>query len=345
MDSIRPSLPGFRIKASNWIRLVRTQIDGPFLPALILCFSSSIFGNTLILKDGRTIENVKTSLREDHVLVEYEKGNVDKFELTLVEKILVSEIKKSEAKIETPTAEPDKYKNIKKFYFSLNASQWRSNVSEEGIDFNRGYNAVDFVSTTIYIDPYLDRNYSVKVKSVSLTGEYRRNKNLGFTLGLEQNSFSFPSRGISPAEGIILNVSLNSLPEPQSLLSLAAGFSTISFLIDPPFRGYKSGKRGNDAFTIGTLSLLPGIKYYVPLTDSFFWFVQAGIGIGRSYDSGVYSSTLTQTTVFAGTGFQWESDSYFVNVAVQYRKTDLLGSVRSYDFQEPSANVGFGLKR
>lgn len=59
-----------------------------------------IFGNTLILKDGRKIENVKTSLREDHVLVEDETGKVEKIDLTLVEKILVSEIKKPEAKEE-----------------------------------------------------------------------------------------------------------------------------------------------------------------------------------------------------------------------------------------------------
>ncbi|PJZ57481.1 hypothetical protein [Leptospira barantonii] len=311
--------------------------------ATILSFffsSSSIFGNTLLLKDGRKIENVKTSLREDHVLVEDVNGNVEKLDLTLVEKILIAEIKIPEIQQEFKTTEPEKQVNIKKFYYSLNAGEWNSHVTE-GMSFNRGYNAVDIVATTIYIDPYLGRNYSVRVKTISLIGEYRRNQNLGFTLGLEQNSFSFPNRGISPFMGIFANTTLNALPEYQGL----AGFSTISILLDSHFGGYKNGKRGSDAFTIGTLSVLPGIKYYVSLMDSLFWFVQAGIGFGRSYDSGIYSAALTQTAVFAGTGLQWESDSYFVNAAVQYRKTDLIGSVHSYNFQEPSFTFGIGIKR
>lgn len=59
----------------------------------------------MILKDGRKIENVKTSLRENHVLVEDETGKVEKIDLTLVEKILISEIEKPEVE--------DKKKNIK----------------------------------------------------------------------------------------------------------------------------------------------------------------------------------------------------------------------------------------
>ncbi|TGM03556.1 hypothetical protein EHQ76_09905 [Leptospira barantonii] len=307
---------------------------------LILFFSSSsIFGNTLLLKDGRKIENVKTSLREDHVLVEDVNGNVEKFELTSVEKILVSEIKKPEIKQEINTEEPEN-KNIRKFYYSLNIGEWSSHITE-GIGLKRGYNVVDILTTTVYIDPYLERSYSVKVKTVSLIGEYRRNQNLGFTLGLEQNSFSFPNRGISPLEGLITNATLGASPEYQSL----AGLSSISILLDPQFGGFKGGRRGGDAFTIGTLSFLPGIKYYVPLMDSLFWFVQAGIGFGRSYDSGIYSAALTQTAIFAGTGVQWESDSYFMNAAIQYRKTDLIGSAHSYNFQEPSFTFGLGLKR
>ncbi|WP_010575897.1 hypothetical protein [Leptospira kmetyi] len=333
----------FPVREFFFVRPGRARIGirvAPLAAVLTVFFSSGLFGNTVLLKDGRTIENVKTSLREDHVLVEDVNGNVEKFDLTLVEKILLAEIKKPEIQPEPKTTEPEKQNNIKKFYYSLNAGEWNSHIVE-GMSFNRGYNAIDIVATTIYIDPYLERNYSIRVRTLSLNGEYRRNKNLGFTLGLEQNSFSFPNRGISPVTGIFANATLNALPEYQNL----AGLSTISILFDSHFGGYKSGKRGSDAFTIGTLSVLPGIKYYVSLMDSLFWFFQAGIGIGRSYDGGIYSGTLTQTAVWAGTGIQWESDSYFVNAAVQYRKTDLIGNAKSYHFQEPSFSVGIGIKR
>lgn len=66
------------------------------LCSYILLNSEKISADTIILKDGQTFENVKTSLRQDHVLVQDKKGKIEKIDLTLVEKILVSEIKKSE---------------------------------------------------------------------------------------------------------------------------------------------------------------------------------------------------------------------------------------------------------
>ncbi|EMO77738.1 hypothetical protein LEP1GSC127_1514 [Leptospira kirschneri str. 200801925] len=79
--------------------LRNTQKIGVFL--VVLCFHvlpnlGKISADTIILKDGQTFENVKTSLRQDHVLVQDEKGKIEKIDLTLVEKILISEIKKPE---------------------------------------------------------------------------------------------------------------------------------------------------------------------------------------------------------------------------------------------------------
>ncbi|OOV40604.1 hypothetical protein B1J93_16060 [Leptospira kirschneri serovar Pomona] len=315
--------------------LRNTQKIGFFL--VILCFHvlpnlGKISADTIILKDGQTFENVKTSLRQDHVLVQDEKGKIEKIDLTLVEKILISEIKKSEVAQE----EKKEYKNIKKFYFSLNGSSWNSKVSE-GISFNRGYSLTDAITNVVNIDPYFERRYTVNVRTLSLNGEYRPKSNFGFLLGLEQNSYSFPDQRISPLIGINTFIALNTTQEYQTLSSV----SLSSFLVnqlDGKFT-QSSGK-----FSIETISLSPGVKYYIPISESFFWFVQGGFGFGKSYENGIYSKPLTQTVILVGTGIQWESDLYFFNAALQFRKTDLTGSVNSYHFQEPIFMVGTGLK-
>ncbi|MDI7205123.1 hypothetical protein QMM44_17025 [Leptospira santarosai] len=287
-----------------------------------------IFGNTLILKDGRKIENVKTSLREDHVLVEDETGKVEKIDLTLVEKILVSEIKKPEAK-----DEKKEHTNIKKFYFSWNLSSWSSKVSEK-TNFDRGYNIMDFVTGVIYIDPYLGKKYTTNIRTISFNGEYRHSSNFGFSLGLELSSYSFPNRKISPLAGTLINSNLSSIPEYQAL----SGLSINLFLLEGNLH---FDKQGNDKVNIETLSLLPAVKYYFPLSDSILWFTQVGLGIGKSSE-GINSKV--QTVLFAGTGVQWESESYFFNITLQYRKTDLIGAMYSYHFNEPIFMIGGGLK-
>lgn len=173
--------------------LRNTQKIGVFL--VVLCFHvlpnlGKISADTIILKDGQTFENVKTSLRQDHVLVQDEKGKIEKIDLTLVEKILISEIKKPEV-----TQEKKEYKNIKKFYFSLNGSSWNSKVSE-GINFNRGYSLTDVRTNVVNIDPYFERRYTVNVRTLSLNGEYRPKSNFGFLLGLEQNSYSLDRKSV-----------------------------------------------------------------------------------------------------------------------------------------------------
>ncbi|EMY79238.1 hypothetical protein LEP1GSC060_3607 [Leptospira weilii serovar Ranarum str. ICFT] len=300
----------------------------------LLSNSGKIFADTILLRDGKTIENVKTSLRADHVLVVDETGKTEKIDLTLIEKILVSEIKKSEVKEEKKVDT-----NIKKFYFSLNGSVWSSGVTEKP-SFNRGYNLTDIFTMVVNIDPYLEKKYSVNVRTVSFNGEYRRSANFGFSLGLEQNSYFFPNRNISPWVGLLTNVNLNSTPEYQTL----SAASVNSFLFNQLSGNFKNDKQGNGKFTLGTLSLLPSVKYYVPLSDSILWFVQGGFGFGKSYENGIYSKPLTQTVFFVGTGIQWESESYFFNVALQYRKTDLKGSVYSYHFNEPIFMIGGGFK-
>ncbi|WP_017852819.1 LA_0442/LA_0875 N-terminal domain-containing protein [Leptospira interrogans serovar Szwajizak] len=307
------------------------QRIGAFI--VILCFQfGKISADTIILKDGQTFENVKTSLRQDHVLVQDEKGKIEKIDLTLVEKILVSEIKKSEVIQE----EKKEYINIKKFYFSLNGSSWNSKVSE-GINFNRGYSLTDTTTYIVNIDPYFGRRYTVNVQTLSLNGEYRPKSNFGFSLGLEQNSYSFPDQRISPLIGINTYIALNTTQEYQTLSSV----SLSSFLTNQ-----LNGKftQSSGKFSIETLSLSPGIKYYIPISESFFWFVQGGFGFGKSYENGVYSKPLTQTVLLVGTGIQWESDLYFFNAALQFRKTDLVGSVNSYHFQEPIFMIGTGFK-
>ncbi|EMP05560.1 hypothetical protein LEP1GSC124_1490 [Leptospira interrogans serovar Pyrogenes str. 200701872] len=92
------------------------QRIGAFI--IILCFhilpnSGTISADTIILKDGQTFENVKTSLRQDHVLVQDEKGKIEKIDLTLVEKILVSENQKIRSR---PRGEKE-YINIKNSTF------------------------------------------------------------------------------------------------------------------------------------------------------------------------------------------------------------------------------------
>ncbi|RHX78127.1 hypothetical protein [Leptospira yasudae] len=308
-------------------------------PGLCCLYLSLLAGNieadTILLKDGRALENVKTSLREDHVLVEDETGKTEKFDLKAVEKILVAEVKKSE-----PPQSKEELKDIKKFYFSIGFSEWNAKVTDKpGV--SRGYNLFDFFTTVINIDPYFEKKYTIDVRTISVSGEYRKTKNLGFSLGLEQSSFSFPDRSLPPFLGILSSANLNSLPEYQDL----AGLANIGFWIDPHFGDFKRDRQAGSPFRIETLSLLPSVKYYVPVSDSLFWFVQTGFGIGKSYQSGIYSGSVLQTVLFAGTGLQWESDSYFLNANVQYRQTELNASARSYRFSEPAfaVNVGFKL--
>lgn len=279
-----------------------------------------VFGNTLILKDGKKIENVKTSLREDHVLVEDETGKVEKIDLTLVEKVLISEIKEKKKE----------HNNIKKFYFSWNFSSWNSKVTEK-MNFNRRYNITDLITGVIYIDPYFEKRYTVNIQTTSFNGEYRYNFNLSFLLGLELSSYSFPNRTISPLIGILTSANLNSTPEYQALSSISLNM----FLLEGNFNKHSK-------FSVETLSLLPGVKYYFPLSESILWFTQVGLGIGKSTESGTHSKV--QTVFFVGTGIQWELESYFFNIALQYRKTDLIGATQSYHFSEPIFMIGGGLK-
>ncbi|PJZ53949.1 hypothetical protein [Leptospira adleri] len=289
-----------------------------------------IFGNSVVLKDGSVLKNVKTTLREDHVLIEDKFGKVEKIDLQLVEKILVSEIKKEE--IQNP-------KDFKKFYLSLLGSQWNSRISEP-MDLNRHYTLTDFVTTTLYIDPYLEKKYSVTVQSVALQGEYRRNPNFAFALALEHNNFSFPTTGVSALTAIATNASLNQSPEYQTL----AGLSTLTQIFGSNSSEYKGSRASSSAFTISTFSLLPSVKYLIPISDSIVWFAQAGAGVGRSYNSGIYSRQLIYGTALVGTGLQAEFDSYFFNLTVQYRKTILNGSVNTYQFGEPMILFGIGIK-
>ncbi|WP_061232960.1 hypothetical protein [Leptospira noguchii] len=303
------------------------------LSSYILLNSEKISADTIILKDGQTFENVKTSLRQDHVLVQDKKGKIEKIDLTLVEKILVSEIKKSEVIQE----EKKEYKNIKKFYFSINGSSWNSKVSE-GINFDRGYSLMDVRTNVVNIDPYFERKYTVNVRTISLNGEYRPKPNFGFSLGLEQNSYSFPDQRISPLIGMNTYDTLNTTQEYQTFSSV----SLSSFLINQ-FGGKFTQSSGK--FSIETISISPGVKYYIPISESFFWFVQGGFGFGKSYENGIYTKPLTQTVLLVGTGIQWESDDlYFFNMTLQFRKTDLTGSVNSYHFQEPIFMIGTGFK-
>ncbi|MBM9577769.1 hypothetical protein JWG45_11460 [Leptospira sp. 201903070] len=289
-----------------------------------------IFGNSVLLKDGSVLKNVKTTLREDHVLVEDQFGKVEKIDLQLVEKILVSEIKKEE------TSTP---KDFKKFYFSLIGAQWNSRVTES-INLNRHYTFTDLITTTLYIDPYLEKKYSLKVQSVGLQGEYRINSNFGFSLALEHNSFLFPETAISPLVGIVTNSSLNTMPEYQTL----AAISTTALILNLNSGGYKGDKQSGSKFTVSTLSLSPSIRYFFPISESISWFAQVGVGFGRSYESGIYSKQLTYGAALIGTGLQVEVRSYFFNLTFQYRTTDLNASVHSYRFNEPLVLVGIGIR-
>ncbi|EMF99361.1 hypothetical protein LEP1GSC123_4580 [Leptospira borgpetersenii str. 200701203] len=62
------------------------------------------------------------------------------------------------------------------------------------------------------------------------------------------------------------------------------------------------------------------------------------MGVGKSIESGVHSKV--QTVLLVGTGIQWELESYFFNIALQYRKTDLIGATQSYHFNEPIFMIG-----
>lgn len=309
-------------------RRVRTLAWILFL--FLIAIPKLIFGNSVIFKDGSVLKNVKTTLREDHVLAEDEFGKVQKIDLSLVEKILVSEIKKREI--------PDP-KDSKKIYLSLNLSQWNSAVSES-MDLNRHYTFTDLITTALYIDPYLEKKYSVTVQSVAFQGEYRRNPNFAFGLALEHNNFSFPTTGVSALTAIATNVILNQSLEYQTLAVL----STLSQSFGANSSEYKGSRSSSSAFTISTLSLLPSVKYLIPISDSIVWFAQAGAGVGRSYNSGIYSKQLIYGTALIGTGFQAEFETYFFNLAVQYRKTILNGSVNSYQFNEPMILFGIGIK-
>ncbi|WP_078128125.1 hypothetical protein [Leptospira alexanderi] len=318
------------MKTLNSNHFFKKVLEGSLTEIFCICLILDpiwIFGNTLILKDGKKIENVRTSLRENHVLVEDETGKVEKIDLTLVEKILVSEIKRPEIK-----EKKEEHNNIKKFYFSWNLSSWNSKVTEK-MNFNRGYNITDLITGVIYIDPYLEKRYTVNIQTTSFNGEYRYNLNLSFLLGLELSSYFFPDRKISPLIGILTSANLNSTPEYQALSSISLNL----FLFEGNFHFDKHSK-----FGIETLSLLPGMKYYFPLSESILWFTQVGLGFGKSTESGMYSKV--QTVLFLGTGIQWELESYFFNIALQYRKTDLIVATQSYHFNEPIFMIGGGFK-
>ncbi|TGK23231.1 hypothetical protein [Leptospira stimsonii] len=314
----------------NFFIASRIRILAWILFLILIVLPKLIFGNSVVLKDGSTLKNVKTTLKEDHVLVEDEFGHVEKIDLQLVEKILVSEIKKGE--IQDP-------KKFKKFYFSLVGSQWNSRVSES-MDLNRHYTLTDLVTTAIYIDPYLEKKYSVKVQSFAIQGEYRRSPNLAFSLSLEHNNFLFPKTGVSPLTAIATNISLNQTPEYQTLAFL----STMNQSFNTNSSKYEGNRSSGSAFTISTISLLPSVKYMIPISDSIVWFTQAGFGIGKSYESGIYSRQLIYGAGMVGTGFQLEFDSYFFSLTAQFRKTILNGSVHSYQFGEPLILFGIGFK-
>ncbi|MBM9500341.1 hypothetical protein JWG44_08780 [Leptospira sp. 201903071] len=309
----------YRVRILAWI-LFLSLVTTPKL----------LFGNSVILKNGSVLKNVKTALKEDHVLVEDEFGHVEKIELQLVEKILVSEIKKGEIQ---------NNKNSKNFYFSLIGSQWNSRVSEP-MDLNRHYTLTDLVTTALYIDPYLEKKYSVNVQSLALQGEYRRSPNVAFALALEHTNFLFPNTEVSPFAAIATSASLNQSPEYQTL----AFISTLSQSFNTNSSAYQGSKSSGSAFTVSTLSLLPSLKYMIPISDSIVWFAQAGVGVGKSYNSGIYSRQLIYGAALIGTGLQAEFQSYFFNLIFQYRKTYLNASVHSYEFTEPLVLFGAGIR-
>ncbi|WP_165783859.1 hypothetical protein [Leptospira ellisii] len=195
------------------------------------------------------------------------------------------------------------------------------------------------METTMYVDPYLERNYRVNVRTIAFQIEYKKDVRNGFSLALEQSTFSFPSRGLPPLIPLWINMNLGGTQSYAALTFLP----TLSLLSNSSWDEYRVSREQTGKFSIGTLSLSPSYKYYYPITDSIRWFSQIGFGIGRSYQGGIYSKAVLQDVVFLGSGFQIEFDPYFFHVGLQYRATTLHAGPDTYRFTEPQISAGLGI--
>ncbi|TGK39240.1 hypothetical protein EHQ12_04915 [Leptospira gomenensis] len=294
----------------------------------LYCFQKTISADTVLLKDGRRLENVKTVLKEDHVLAEDEFGKTEKIDPTQIEKITLGEIKKK----------PVVPENEKKFRVSAWGTAWNAGVHEDP-NLQRVYSTSEILQMTMYVDPYVQRDYRVKVRTIAFQIDYKKDARNGFSLALEQSTFSFPARGVNPLTALWIN--MNTIGnQTYAELTLPA---TLALLTNPSWDEYDVSREQNEKFSLKTLSLSPSYQYYYPITESIRWFSQIGFGIGRSYQSGIYAKAVLQDAAFLGTGFQIELDPYFFRITFQYRATTLHAGPDTYRFTEPQVSAGLGI--
>ncbi|PJZ39910.1 hypothetical protein CH370_19320 [Leptospira kmetyi] len=287
----------------------------------LLCVPSFLFADTVLLKDGGVLRNVKVTMGGEEILVEDEAGNIRKIATGSVKKIVMADVK---------TESSTSASNVPK-----NQGSKKSNSSGSGqMSYSTG---ISFWETSKG-EPDRIGNFSIQVRSIFLQVETRFEGRYGITLGLENSRFDFRSSS---------NVFLN----PRVAGSVLAAqdniqkneYSTVLLGLSALSEGY-SPYRTSNSFRVETVSFLPGLKYYLFDAEKFSWFVQFAFGFGRSYRTGMYNDPFFHGTLLLGSGIQWNGESVFIGLAAQIRNTILSGSNVSYRFTEPSLQFSVGIK-
>ncbi|TGK32579.1 hypothetical protein EHQ12_18385 [Leptospira gomenensis] len=306
-----------------------------FLPLLVssilFTIPFSLFADTILLKDGNVLRNVRTKMGGDELIVEDEAGNIRKIETKLVKKIVMAEVQTSEDLLQTEK-QPLPGKN---------------SGNKKGGDFKNGDPAADsgkisYSSGISYWsteagEPDRIGNFSVQVQSVLLQVETRFEGKYGITLGFEHSSFGFKSDSnflSNPSAFLLLSGDNIQKNESSNFLIGLSSFSEGAY---EPFRIRNS-------FRIDTLSFLPGMRYYLLENRHFSWFLQFGFGLGRSYRSGMYTNQFLQGTLLFGSGIRWNGSSVFADLTFQYRNVLLSNPDISYRFSEPNVQISFGIR-
>ncbi|MCG6195265.1 hypothetical protein LFX25_18660 [Leptospira sp. FAT2] len=292
-----------------------------FVFFFFLCVPSFLFADTVLLKDGGALRNVKVTMGGDVILVEDESGNIRKIETSSVKRIVMAEVK-SESE---PSAS-----NVPK-----NQGSKKPNSSGAGrVSYSSG---VSFWESRI-AEPDRIGNFSVLVQSVFLQAETRFEGRYGITLGLENSRFDFRSSSnafLNPRAAALVLPGPDNIQKNESSATLLA----LSSLDE----GYTPFRTSN-SFRVETVSFLPGLKYYPIDGERFSWFAQFAFGFGRSYRTGMYSDPFFHGTLSLGTGVQWNGDSIVIALSAQIRNTLLSNSNVSYRFTEPSLQFSFGIR-
>lgn len=286
--------------------------------------------DTILLKDGSVLRNVRTKMGGEQLIVEDESGNIRKIETKLVKKIVMAEVKPSGEAEETESSRPSE-KN------SGRRKDDDSKRSDSGDSSRISYASGISYWGTEAGEPDRIGSFSVQVKSVLFQIETRFEGKYGITLGFEHSSFGFRSdSNLLSNPAFLWALSGDNIQKNESS-NLLIGLSSFSEEAYEPLRTRNS-------FRIDAVSFLPGMKYYLLETPHFSWFLQFAFGLGRSYRSGMYTNQFLQGSLLFGSGIRWSGSSVFADLTFQYRNTFLSNPDTTYRFTEPCVQISFGIR-